>query len=255
MFDEIKEKLTTNYKNEVTSYLNELKHKGFIIVTDDLNNRSIYHFSIKYDEYIKSEKTITSIIDEIQNNKAINYFDVAFDFNKYTDLIFDTLPVVTVDDLENFKKYNIALDKIKPAKQLKDDLKQLEKDLKQKQRKILGTANDDVIEQIQVLINNNIVCSIEKATLYRKIQYYQFNKQKDLFVKVSAIDMQNLFFKTFADDKKLDLNVIERNRKNMYSDLGFKSQLPLIWNANKEYEEIIKKQENSILNKLLKEYY
>ena len=46
MFDEIKEKLTSNYKNEVTSYLNELKHKGFVIVNDDLNNKSIYHFSI-----------------------------------------------------------------------------------------------------------------------------------------------------------------------------------------------------------------
>lgn len=254
MMEKIKERLTSNYEKDVIEYLETLKTKGFIIVNNDLGNKSIYHYSTKYDGYIESDKTITSIIEDIKTNEAVNYFDVDIDFNVYVDLILKTLPSVHADDLDSFRKYHIAKSKIIDSKELKKDLKKLEADLKQKQRPLLKNAPDDVIEQIQALINNNIVCTIEKATLYKKTNFYQYNKQQDRFIKVSPSDMQKLFTKEFNLETDINKRVIERNRAGMYVDLGFKSQLPVIYNDNKEYEVIIKKEKNSVLNKLLEEY-
>ena len=66
--------------------------------------------------------------------------------------------------------------------------------------------------------------------------------------------MQKLFTKEFNLETDINKRVIERNRAGMYVDLVFKSQLPVIYNDNKEYEAIIKKEKNSVLNKLLEEY-
>lgn len=250
---EINQKLETNYKNDLKKFVEQLRSKGFIILVDDAENKHIYQFNAKVNEFVPSTayNSIVAIADAMQK-QIKNYFSIPLEYDVFLNTVTDTLPVFSADELNNFYEYNKAVSNVKSEKELKKDFKELEATIKDRTRK-LNRTNTDVFEQMQVLVNNGIVSASVGDGYFKKIKYYRFNKQNNVFDEVTADDIQELL------KKELDVNVNPRKiHKHMVKDwktYGISSKLPSKWNNNLKYQKTIYEQENNKITKLLEEYH
>lgn len=250
--DELNQKLETNYKNDLKGFVEQLKSKGFIILIDDAGNKHIHQFNVKVNEFIPSREytNIVAIADAMQKSVK-NYFDVPLDYDVYIHIINETLPIFTVDEVNNFYKYNKAVSNVKTERELKKELKILEDTIKDRTRK-LNLTNTDVYEQLQAVINNGIVSAMVGVGLYKKIRYYQFNKTDNVFDEVTADDIHELLKKEL--NLNLNTRIIYKHMVKDWRTYGISSQLPVNWNNNLEYQKQIYELENNKINKLLDEY-
>ena len=245
-------KLENNFKNDLIAYVERLRTKGFIILIDDAGNKHIYQYNCKVNEFIPSKQynTVFVIADELQK-QVPNYFDVPLDYETYIAIINETLPIFTVDEVNDFYKYNKAVSNLKTKKELETELKNLKETIKDKTRK-LNLTNTDVFEQLQVLINNGIVSAMVGVGFYKKIKYYQYDETTKRFKMITAEDIHELL----QNELNLDVNVriIQKHMVKDWRTYGISSQLPVNWNNDLEYQKQIYGLDNNKINKLLDEY-
>lgn len=247
--EDLNTKLTNKYLQQVKDYLEDLTHKGYLIFVNYDGNQSIYHYNVKANDYVKSNDTIMDIVENIQSDVP-NPFYVYIDTMKYINMIIEIFPAISSDDIEQFKQYNKAITNIKEEKLLKQELKALKQEFKTKYREI-NSNSENVFEENQLLINNQIVV-YETKGLFRKIEYYKFNDKENKFNKVTSEEIQKIIAETF--NNTLNIRLVERRMKNEFADYGLQSNLPVIWNQNKEYQKMIKNFKNCKLNNIVKTY-
>lgn len=241
-------KLKVIYENECKQYLTYLKTKGFIILIDDAGNKHIWQYKANAKEFVQSNYTIASMVEEIIQNVK-NYYDIPTDYDFYFSIVDKTIPAVTNDELNSFYEYNQAVAKIKTEKELKAELKELEAVIKDRSRKINPT-NDDVYEQMQVLVNAGIVaCDVSNGSIYRKIKYFQYSKAEQIFKEVTPAEIKELLEKTL--NITTNERIINKHMQKDWYSYGISSNLPKQWNDNIEYQKTIYEQENNKLNKII----
>ncbi|MBE6505255.1 MAG: hypothetical protein E7Z73_05885 [Methanobrevibacter millerae] len=246
---DLNNKLTDNYLKQVQDYLKDLTTKGFVIFVNYDGNQSIYRYSVKVKDFIPANTNLIELVDSIKRNVP-NNFNVPVDTNKYMNMIIETFPAVSLDDIEEFQAYNKAIANIKDEKLLKQELKSLKQEFKGKYREI-NSNSDSVFEETQLLINNQIIV-YEIIGLFRKMEYYQFNSKENKFNKLTAEEIQKIINETF--NNTLNIRLVERRMKNEFADYGVKSKLPVAWNDNQEYIKNIKNYKNCKLNKIAETY-
>lgn len=246
---DLNNKLTDNYLKQVQDYLKDLTTKGFVIFVNYDGNQSIYRYSVKVKDFIPANTNLIELVDSIKRNVP-NNFNVPVDTNKYMNMIIETFPAVSLDDIEEFQAYNKAIANIKDEKLLKQELKSLKQEFKGKYREI-NSNSDSVFEETQLLINNQIIV-YEIIGLFRKMEYYQFNSKENKFNKLTAEEIQKIINETF--NNMLNIRLVERRMKNEFADYGVKSKLPVAWNDNQEYIKNIKNYKNCKLNKIAETY-
>lgn len=250
--NEVNKKLEKNYIKNLKEFVNNLKQKGFIILIDDAGNRHINQYNVRLSEFVPSTKytSIPAIADEMQK-EITNYYAIQFDYSFYIDIVTDTLPTITVDELNAFYDYNKAKKNITNEKELKKDFKELENVIKDRTRK-LNTTNDDVFEQMQVLINEGIVSASVGDGFFKKIKYYRFNTKDNVFDKVTAEDIQQLLEKEL--NISLNIRIIQKHMSKDWKTYGISSQLPVKWNNNLKYQKQLYELENNKLTKIINTY-
>lgn len=250
--NEVNKKLETNYKNDLKKFVEQLKSKGFIILCDDAGNRHINQYNVRLSEFVPSTKytSIPAIADAMQK-EITNYYAIQFDYSFYMDIVTDTLPTISVDELNGFYDYNKAKKNITNEKELKKDFKELENVIKDRTRK-LNTTNDDVFEQMQVLINAGIVSASVGEGFFKKIKYYRFNTKDNVFDKVTAEDIQQLLEKEL--NISLNIRIIQKHMSKDWKTYGISSQLPVKWNNHLKYQKQLYELENNKLTQIINTY-
>ena len=249
--NELNDKLKINYENECKQYLTNLKTKGFIILVDDAGNKHIWQYKANAKEFVKSKYTIASMVDEMLQNVK-NYYDIPTDYDFYFSILHETIPAVTVDELNSFYDYNKAVNNIKSDKELKAELKELNAVIRDRSRKINPT-NDDVYEQMQVLVNAGIVaCDVSTGSIYRKIKYYQYSKSEQRFIEKKEVDIKELIEKTL--NTKVHEGIVHQHMQKDWYTYGISSNLPKKWNDNIDYQKTIYEQENNKLNTIINSF-
>ena len=216
------EKLETGYKNEIRTELEYLKKKGHILVRIN-EGLQVWAYNARINDF-QPALTISQCIDYLIDH-CPNYYDI----------------FMTIDDFE-FREYNIAINEIKDEKVLKEDLKKLEKELKNHQRPVLTNAPDDVSEHIQAMTNDGIVfCRYSDGNLLKKSGLFKFDKKGQKWEKITDTYISNLLNKVFSSDFTPDS--LKWKYKKYYDGL-IESNLPYLWNKQKEYQEQIKNFKN-----------
>lgn len=248
--ENINKKLTQNYQMEINTYIKKLMNKGFVIFVNNNGNQSIYQYNVKAGEYLQSNYNIHSLADKIVSDVP-NWFNVDLNLIECINMIGETLPVVTFDDMEAFRKYNKAITSIRDERELKEELKELNSIIKKKHRQI-NTTTDDVFEQMQVLVNAGIVCTENRESFLPKKELYKFNTKTKMFDKVNENEINQLLEKTF--NSKFNAQLTKVHMFKEWFDYGIRSNLPTKWNKNIEYQKNIYDFEKCKLHQIIKEY-
>lgn len=248
--ENINQKLTKNYQNEIEQYIKGLVHKGFVLFTNDNGNQFIYNYNVKAGEYLASNFNLHSLSEKIVSDVP-NWFNVDLNTNDCINMIVETFPAVTFDDMEAFRKYNKATRNIKDEKELKQELKELNSIIKKKHRPI-NTTTDDVFEQMQVLVNAGIVCATNNEHFLQKKELYKFNTKTKLFDKVNEEEINIMLEETFNTTFNIRMTKVHMFKE--WFEYGIRSDLPVKWNNNDKYQKDIYAFEKCKLNTIIKEY-
>lgn len=248
--ENINQKLTGNYQNEVKEYIKKLMRKGFVLFVNNNGNQSIYQYNVKAGEYLASTYNLNSLSEKIMVDVP-NYFHVDLNIHDCINMIVETLPSVTFDEMEALRKYNKATMNIQDEKQLKQELKELNTVIKKKHRNI-NTTTDDVFEQMQVLVNAGIVFTENRESFLPKKELYKFNSKTKMFDKVKENEINQLLEKTF--NSKFNPKMTKVHMFKEWFEYGIRSNLPTKWNKNIEYQKNIYEFEKCKLNTIIKEY-
>lgn len=243
MENELYKKLENNYKNEIKQYLDFLRTKGYVLTPTDDGNQ-IWKYNARINDFYKAYTT-TDIIRDIQE-KTPNYFDIVFsDFN-YNELIEEVFPIVTIDDIDNFRKYNEAITKVKDPKTNEKDLKDLLTHIKKKKAPVSKTAPKDFNEQIQALTNEGVIyCHYNDGFALKRNGLFKYNKTNDKWDLLTLSDIANILEKAFSTP--FDTQTIKTHLKKFHNGLIY-SSVPYQYNQQKEYQEIIKNYNNPNLD-------
>jgi len=248
--EDINKKLTQNYQNEINTYIKKLMRKGFVLFVNNNGNQSIYNYNVKAGEYLASTYNLNSFAEKIMVDVP-NWFNVDFTIHNCINIIVETFPAVTFDEMEALRKYNKATMNIKDEKELKQELKQLNAIIKKKHRPI-NTTTDDVFEQMQVLVNAGIVCTENRESFMPKKELYKFNTKTKMFDKVNENEINQLLEKTF--NSKFNAQLTKVHMFKEWFEYGIRSNLPIKWNNNAKYQKDIYDFEKCKLHKIIKEY-
>ena len=248
--ENLNKKLTQNYQKEIMQYIQGLTNKGFVIFVNNNGNQSIYQYNVKAGEYLKSNYNINSLAEQIVSDVP-NWFNVDVDRNNCINMIVETLPAVTFDEMEALRKYNKATMNIKDEKELKQELKKLNSIIKKKHRDI-NTTTDDVFEQMQVLVNAGIVCTENRESFMPKKELYKFNTKTKMFDKVNENEINQLLEKTFQSSFNPKMTKVHMYKE--WFEYGIQSNLPIKWNNNAKYQKDIYDFEKCKLHQIIKEY-
>lgn len=229
------EKLKTNFHQEIKSELEFLKEKGHILVRIN-EGLQVWAYNARINDF-QPALTIKECIDYL-TTQCPNYFDIFMTVEDYVSIIVDVLPLVSVNEIDEFREYNIAINEIKDEKVLKEDLKKLEKELKNHQRPVLTNEKNNIQEHIQVLTNDGIVfCRYSDGQLLKRSGLFKFDKKGQKWEKITDTYISNLLNKVFSTD--FTPETLRWKYKKYYGGL-IESKLPYQWNRNKEYQEQIK---------------
>lgn len=232
---ELYTKLETGYKNEIRTELEYLKKKGHILVRIN-EGLQVWAYNARINDF-QPALTISQCIDYLIDH-CPNYYDIFTTIDDYVSIIVDVLPLVSVNEIDEFKEYNIAINEIKDEKVLKEDLKKLEKELKNHQRPVLKNEKNNIQEHIQALTNDGIVlCRYSDGQLLKKVGLFKFDKKGQKWEKITDTYISNLLNKVFSTDFTPDS--LKWKYKTYYNGL-IESNLPYLWNKQKEYQEKIK---------------
>lgn len=247
---DINKKLSQNYQKEVEEYIKKLMNKGFVLFENNDGNKSIYQYNVKAGEYLQSNYNIHSLADKIVSDVP-NWFHVDLNLIECINMIGETLPAVTFDDMEALRKYNKATRNIKDERELKQELKELNSIIKKKHRDI-NTTTDDVFEQMQVLVNAGIVCTENRESFMPKKELYKFNSKTKMFDKVNEEEINRMLEETFNTTFNIRMTKVHMFKE--WFEYGIRSDLPIKWNKNIEYQKNIYDFEKCKLHKIIKEY-
>lgn len=248
--ENINKKLTQNYQMEINTYIKKLMNKGFVLFINNNGNQSIYQYNVKAGEYLASTYNLNSLAEKIMVDVP-NYFHVDLNIHDCINMIVETFPSVTFDDMEAFRKYNKATRNIQDEKELKAELKELNSIIKKKHRPI-NTTTDDVFEQMQVLVNAGIVCAMNNEHFLQKKELYKFNDKTKMFDKVNEEEINQLLEKTFKSTFNIRMTKVHMYKE--WFEYGIRSDLPVKWNHNLEYQKDLYEFEKCKLNTIVKEY-
>ena len=241
--ENIYKKLEKNYINEVKKYLRFLKTKGYVL-TPTTDREQIWKYNARINDFYKAY-TITDIIRDI-HEKSPNYFDIVMTDSDYIPIIKEVLPLVTIDDIDLFRKYNEATMKIKDFKEVEKDNKEILTYIKDEKRPVSKTAPDDINEQIQALINEGVVfCQYSDGYSLKKNGLFKFNNKEKKWDLLSITSICNILENTF--NKDIDPQSIRHHIKKIYRGVPT-SNVPNTYNRQKEYREIIKNFNNPNLD-------
>jgi hypothetical protein len=243
-------RLTDNYLNQVKEYLKELITKGYVIFVNYDGNQSIYQYNVKIKDFVKSKDNIMDMVENIKLDIP-NPFNVPIDTIKYMNMIIETFPAISSDDIDDFQKYNKAVKYIKSEKELKEQLKTLKQEIKLKNRKI-NPDSETVFEENQMLINAGIVVYVDRKKVFKSKTFYRFNKSNNRFDVVKAEEIKKLIEETFKTE--IHIGMVEKRMKNEFAEYGIQSNLPYLWNRNIEYQADIKNLKNCKINKIAESY-
>lgn len=236
-------RLEKNYITEVKKYLEFLKQKGYVL-TPTSEGEQIWKYNARLNDFYKAY-TITDIIQDI-HEKSPNYFDIVMTDSEYIPLIKNVLPLVTIDDIDTFRKYNEAITKIKDPKDIEKDNKEILEHIKGEKKPISKTAPDDVNEQIQALINEGVVfCRYSDGYSLKKDGLFRYDKKEKEWEILTVTSICQILQKTF--NKDFDVKTIKYNMKKIYRGVP-SSNVPYQYNKQKEYRKIIKNFNNPNLD-------
>ena len=105
---------------------------------------------------------------------------------------------------------------------------------------------------MQVLVNNGIVSASVGDGFFKKIKYYRFNKNDNVFDKVTAEDIRQLLQKEL--NISLNIRIIQKHMSKDWKTYGINSQLPVKWNNNLKYQKQLYELENNKLTKIINTY-
>lgn len=229
------EKLEKNFHREIQTELEFLKEKGHILVRIN-EGLQVWRYNARINDF-QPALTLNQCIDYLTDH-CPNYYDIFMTIEDFVSIIVDVLPIVSGNEIDEFREYNIAINEIKDEKVLKEDLKKLQTELKNHQRPVLTNAPDDVSEHIQALTNDGIVfCRYSDGNLLKKSGLFKYDKKGQKWEKITDTYISNLLNKVFSSDFSPDS--LKWKYKTYYNGL-IESNLPYLWNKQKEYQEKIK---------------
>ena len=235
MSTDIYEKLEKNYKDEIKQTVEFWKSKGHIIVRIN-EGLQIWHYNARLNDFLQA-MTMKQAIDRL-TSQCPNYYDIFMTFDDYISIICDTLPMVSGAEIDDFRKYNEAKKYIKDDTILKADFDKLQDEIKDHQRPVIKNAPDDVREHIQAFINDGIVfCRYSDGSSLKKNGLFKYDKKGQKWDKISDTYILNLLKKVFSSD--FTEKSIQWKYKTYYDGL-IESNLPYMWNKQKEYKDTIK---------------
>ena len=237
-------KLENNYFTEIREYLTFLISKGYILVNEG-EKKAIYGYSARLNDFLP-KYTLTNFIHHLQD-KVPNYFDIIVTIQDLINIVVDTLPYATIDDIDNFKAYVEAKKYLKDSKILEADKKKLDKQIQEQKRNIFKNAPNDVQEQIRALHNNGVVyCQyFPSNSVLKRHGFFVFDKASQKYDLLSLSSICTILKKEFSFD--FDERRIENNLKAYRKGL-IESNLPNEWNINCERKKIIENFKNPTLD-------
>lgn len=229
------EKLEKNFHQEIQTELEFLREKGHILVRIN-EGLQVWRYNARINDF-QPTLTIKECIDYL-TTQCPNYFDIFMTIDDYVSIIVDVLPIVSVNEIDEFREYTIAINEIKDEKVLKEDLKKLEKELKNHQRPVLTNEKNNIQEHIQAMTNDGIVlCRYSDGQLLKKAGLFKFDKKGQKWEKITDTYISNLLNKVFSTDFTPETL---RWKYKQYYDGVIENNLPYQWNKQKEYQEQIK---------------
>lgn len=233
--EKIYKKLENNFHDEVREKLLFLKKKGHILVRIN-EGLQIWSYNARLNDF-KPVMNIKQCVDYLIS-ECPNYYDIFMTIEDYVSIIVDTIPLVSGNEIDDFRKYNEAIANIKDEKVLKEDLKKLQTELKNHQRPVLTNEKNNIQEHIQAMTNDGIVfCRYSDGQLLKKVGLFKFDKKGQKWEKITDTYISNLLNKVFSTDFTPETL---RWKYKQYYDGIIENNLPYIWNKQKEYQEIIK---------------
>lgn len=241
--EKIYSKLENNFHDEVREKLLFLKKKGHILVRIN-EGLEIWGYNARLNDF-KPTMSVKQCVDYLIS-ECPNYYDIFMTIEDYVSIIVDTLPLVSGNEIDDFRKYNEAIANIKDDKILKKDLATLNKELKNHNRPVLTNSPESVQEQIQALINDGIVfCRYSDGSILKKSGLFKYDTNREKWEKISSTYIANLLNSVFSSE--FQEKSIEWKIKQYYDGV-LESQIPYQWNRNKEYQEHIKNFKNPKLD-------
>lgn len=238
--NELYQKLSKNYNDELQKTVEFWKTKGHIIVRIN-EGLQVWRYNARLNDFLQA-MTMKQAIDHL-TNECPNYYDIFMTFDDYISIIVDTLPMVSGAEIDEFRRYNEAKKYIKDDEVLKADFDKLTDELKKNQRPVIKNAPDDVREHIQAFTNDGIVfCRYSDGSTLKKNGLFRFNKKANKWDKLDDTYILNLLNKVFSSD--FDEKSIKWKYKTYYDGL-IESNLPYQWNRQKEYQDTIKNFNNT----------
>lgn len=223
---ELKEKVITNYSNEIGSTVEGLITIG--IVTTESKTL------LKYDLYEKTfnpmefEAVKRLILKDVPNYWRIKEEEVD---SIISEKIEEILPIIKPIQLDNYYKYLNAEANVLSDKELKKMLKDLLKTNKKRHSKVKPTFKLNPEAQALALINEDIF-------LDSSLGYVKYNKKEDSFKKLSTMELLANLQKYFKfEGYEFTPEDLVRNARTYYINILTKTDIAFKYNHNPTYKK------------------
>ena len=228
--EKLRQNILKKYNDDVKKFIkDELSKKGFI----KADNGVILKLDVFNNDF---EAIGFDIIDGVVNRNVPDLWNIPSEIK--SDIIYqhmmESLPYATESEIKNYLTYYGTEKAMIDDKRLKSNVDALLKANKKNHKKVYQGGYKAPEYQSQALINADVVYDENIK------DYFIFDKNNDMFKKLSKSDIWNILNNEFDKFNKseIDLLDISDNMKVQYFMFISNSSLPHIYNQNKANKDI-----------------